>query len=70
MSILTGRKDERQNLLDFKASYWCGMTALVLCVVAAAIDLATGGSGWPYSQIVAASGVVYLGMVLTARFRT
>ena len=69
LGIMSGRGDERQQLIDREASHIAGLTTLVLCIVATAVDMADGGGGWPFARIVGASGIVYLVVVLTARFR-
>lgn len=68
-AISAGRSDERQHLLDIRAGYFAGMTAIVGCLIGAAVQLADGNADSPLAMICAAAGIAYVAalVVLTRR---
>ena len=51
--------DERQKLIDARATIITCYVVLAFCVGGAAVDLARGGSGNPWALICAVGGVTY-----------
>jgi len=55
---LTG--DERQRLIDLRATAVAGLVTLAFCLGGAIIDLARGGTGNPWALICAIGGLAYV----------
>jgi hypothetical protein len=51
--------DERQRLIDVRATAIAGMITLAFCVGGAIVDLARGGTGNPWALICAVGGASY-----------
>lgn len=62
-------RDERWASIDLRATAIAGMVLLVLLIAAWLTDLASGGDGMPYTWLLAASGVAYIGAVAWLRLR-
>ena len=59
--------DERQRLLDIKATATAGLVTLAFCLGGAIVDLARGGSGNPWALICAVGGVAYIASLAVLR---
>jgi hypothetical protein len=55
---LTG--DERQRLIDLRATAVAGLATLAFCLGGAIVDLARGGTGNPWALICAIGGLAYV----------
>ncbi len=51
--------DERQRLIDVRATAIAGLATLAFCIGGAIVDLALGGTGNPWALILAVGGVSY-----------
>jgi hypothetical protein len=51
--------DERQRLIDVRATAIAGIASLAFCIGGAVVDLARGGTGNPWILICAVGGVTY-----------
>jgi hypothetical protein len=51
--------DERQRLIDLRATAVAGLATLAFCLGGAVIDLARGGTGNPWALICAVGGLAY-----------
>jgi hypothetical protein len=68
-ALAANRPDERQRLLDLKASALAGLAVGLFCLAAAVVNLARGGNGNPWAGLDAIFGAVYLVSFLVLRRR-
>lgn len=68
-ALAANRPDERQRLMDLRASALAGVAVAVFCLGAAVVSLARGGTGNPWAALDALFGVVYVGSFLVLRRR-
>jgi hypothetical protein len=61
--------DERQRLLDLRATAITGLVTLAFCLGGAVIDLARGGTGNPWALICAVGGLTYVVALAIVRHR-
>jgi len=66
---LLDRKDERITGIDLRATAFTAMVLIVAVLVGFVIQVARGGSGWPYDLLGAIGGVSYLLAVAYLRLR-
>jgi hypothetical protein len=64
---LTG--DERQRLIDLRATAVAGLATLAFCLGGAIVDLARGGTGNPWALICAIGGLAYVVALAVLRRR-
>jgi hypothetical protein len=68
-ALAASRPDERQRWLDLKATALAGIVVCVFCLGAAVVNLARGGSGYPWVGIDALFGASYaVGFAILRRF--
>lgn len=58
-AILRLDGDERQRLIDIRATALAGLATLMFCVGGVIVDLARGGTGNPWALICAVGGISY-----------
>ncbi len=51
--------DERQKVIDLRATEWAAGTVLVFCWGGLMVDMARGGTGSPWSLILAVAAASY-----------
>lgn len=51
--------DERQRLIDIRATAFAGLATLLFCLGGAVVDLAGGGTGNPWALICGVGGASY-----------
>lgn len=51
--------DERQKLIDIRATAFAGLVTLLFCLAGAVVDLARGGTGNPWALICGVGGASY-----------
>lgn len=61
--------DERQRLLDTRATAFAGYATLAFCIGGAIVDLARGGTGNPWALICAVGGISYTVALAGLRIR-
>jgi hypothetical protein len=59
--------DERQRMIDMRATAIAGLATLAFCLGGAIVDLARGGTGNPWALICAVGGVAYIVAVAILR---
>jgi hypothetical protein len=59
--------DERQRLLDMKATAAAGLVTFAFCLGGTVVDLAQGGSGNPWALILAVGGGAYVAALAVVR---
>jgi hypothetical protein len=68
-AIIRFSGDERQRLIDMRATAVAGLATLGFCIGGAVVDLARGGTGNPWALICAVGGVAYVAAVAIFRRR-
>ncbi len=58
-AIMALSGDERQRLIDVRATAIAGIATLAFCIAGAVVDLARGGTGNPWALICAVGGASY-----------
>ena len=66
-AILRLSGDERQTMLDLRATAATGVATIVFCLGGAIVNLARGGSGNPWTLICAVAGFVYISALAWSR---
>jgi hypothetical protein len=61
--------DERQKMMDTRATAIVGLATLGFCLAGAIVDLARGGSGKPWAAICAVGGISYVVALAVLRRR-
>jgi hypothetical protein len=51
--------DERQRVIDIRATAVAGLATMVFCLGGAVVDLARGGDGTPWTLICGVGGAAY-----------
>jgi hypothetical protein len=59
-AILRVGGDERQRMMDQRATAVAGVAVLLACFVGAVVDLARGGDGNPFAWLLALAGGTYV----------
>ncbi len=59
-AILRLSGDERQTMLDLRATAVTGVATILFCLGGAIVNLARGGSGNPWTSICAVAGLAYM----------
>jgi hypothetical protein len=62
-------RDERWAMIDTRATAFAGLVLLCALIGAWLYDLARGGDGSPYGQLMAVAGLAYIAGVAVLRFR-
>lgn len=68
-AILRLEGDERQRLIDTRATAAAGLATLGFCLIGVVVDLARGGTGNPWALICAVGGVSYTVALTVLRVR-
>lgn len=68
-AILRLSGDERQTMLDLRATAATGLVTIVFCLGGAIVDLARGGSGNPWTLICTVAGFAYISALGWSRHR-
>lgn len=68
-AILRLEGDERQRLIDTRATAMAGLATLAFCIGGVIVDLARGGTGNPWALICAVGGVSYTVALTVLRVR-
>jgi hypothetical protein len=68
-ALLRVQGDERQKLIDLRATAVAAGTVLVFCLAGMVVDLARGGAGNPWALICAVGGVSYSVALAVIRHR-
>jgi hypothetical protein len=68
-AILRLEGDERQRLMDTRATAMAGIATLAFCLAGVVVDLARGGTGNPWALICAVGGVSYTVALAALRVR-
>jgi hypothetical protein len=63
-------RDERWALIDTTATAFSGVVVISVLIGAWLYDIARGGDGSPYGQLMAVAGIAYLVGVAILRFRS
>jgi Na+/H+ antiporter NhaD/arsenite permease-like protein len=66
---LLDHRDERISAIDLRATAVTALAMIAVVLVAFVVQVARGGSGWPYSMIGAIGGLSYLAAVIYLRVR-
>jgi Na+/H+ antiporter NhaD/arsenite permease-like protein len=66
---LLDHRDERISAIDLRATAVTALAMIAVVLVAFVVQVARGGSGWPYSMIGAVGGLSYLAAVIYLRIR-
>lgn len=66
---LLDHNDERINAIDLRATAITAIVMILVTLVGFCIDVARGGSGWPYYGIAAVGGGTYVLAVAVLRVR-
>jgi hypothetical protein len=64
---LIDRRDERIASIDLRATAVTALAMIVAVLVGFVVNVARGGTGWPYSVIGAIGGVAYVAAVVLFR---
>jgi hypothetical protein len=62
-------RDERWAMIDMRATAFAGTATVLALTVFWLVDLARGGDGSPYGQMMAIGGVSYIAAVAWLRYR-
>lgn len=66
---LLDHRDERITSIDLRATAVTALAMIVVVLVGFVINVARGGSGWPYDMIGAVGGLAYVAAVALFRIR-
>jgi hypothetical protein len=64
------RRDERWLKIDVYATAASGLTVITVLIGAWLVELARGGDGSPYGQVLAIGGLAYIAAVAFFRWRS
>ena len=66
---LLDHRDERISAIDLRATAITALALIAVILIAFAVQIARGQSGWPYSMLGFVGGVTYVAVVIVLRVR-